>query len=150
MHPAPETLTGLLDELRSAGVQLWAEEGRIRFRAPAGALTEEHKALLREYRGEALALLEAEAAPTLTPDPAARHDPFPLTDVQGAYLVGRGPAYDYGGVACHAYAELRFDDLDPERLRTAWNTLVRRHDMLRAVVSPKATSGCCPKRPANP
>jgi len=147
VHPAPETLTGLLDELRSAGVQLWAEEGRIRFRAPAGALTEEHKALLREYRGEALALLEAEAAPTLTPDPAARHDPFPLTDVQGAYLVGRGPAYDYGGVACHAYAELRFDDLDPERLRTAWNTLVRRHDMLRAVVSPEGHQRVLPEAP---
>src|SRR5690606_37858139 len=129
VHPAPETLTGLLDELRSAGVQLWAEEGRIRFRAPAGALTEEHKALLREYRGDALALLAAEAAPTPAPGPDARHDACPLTRAQGASLVGRGPAYGYGGAACPAYAELRFDALDPERLRSAWNTLVRRHDM---------------------
>ena len=147
MHPAPDTLRPLLDELRSAGVHLWADGGRIRFRGPSGALTEEHRATLREHRDQVLALLEAEAAPSLTPDPAARHEPFPLTDVQGAYLVGRGPAYDYGGVACHAYAELEFDDLDPERLRGAWNALVRRHDMLRAVVSPEGHQRVLPEPP---
>ncbi|WP_435113289.1 amino acid adenylation domain-containing protein [Nocardiopsis synnemataformans] len=144
---APDALRPLLDELRAAGVHLWADDGRIRFRGPTGALTDEHRATLREHRDGVLALLEAEAAPSLTPDPGARHDPFPLTDVQGAYLVGRGPAYDYGGVACHAYAELEFDDLDPDRLRTAWNALVRRHDMLRSVVSPEGHQRVLPEPP---
>ncbi|WP_268742374.1 non-ribosomal peptide synthetase [Nocardiopsis dassonvillei] len=143
----PEDLRSLLDELRAAGVHLWADDGRIRFRGPAGALTDEHRATLREHRDGVLALLDAEAAPSLTPDPDARHDPFPLTDVQGAYLVGRGPAYDYGGVACHAYAELEFDDLDPDRLRAAWNALVRRHDMLRSVVSPEGHQRVLPEAP---
>ncbi|MEY9212482.1 amino acid adenylation domain-containing protein [Thermobifida halotolerans] len=114
---------------------LAALAGQLRYRAPAGTLTEQRRALLRAHRDEVVALLRAEEAPSLTPDPARRHDAFPLTDVQGAYLVGRGSAYDYGGVACHAYAELDLPPLDPDRLRGAWDALVRRHDMLRAVVS---------------
>ena len=39
----------------------------------------------------------------------------------------------YGGVACHAYGELHFPELDPPRLEAAWWSLVLRHDMLRAV-----------------
>ncbi|SJZ79319.1 pyochelin synthetase [Marinactinospora thermotolerans DSM 45154] len=141
------TLPALLADLRADGVHLWEDEGRIRFRAPTGTLTEERRALLRAHRDEILALLRAEARPRLTPDPAARHEPFPLTDVQGAYLVGRGTAYDYGGVACHAYAELEFDDLDPERLRRAWAALVERHDMLRVVVAAEGHQSVLPEAP---
>ncbi len=150
MQPTPATPDdprALLDALRAEGVHLWADAGRIHFRAPSGTLTDERRALLREHRDAVLALLEEPAAPALVPDPAARHEPFPLTDVQGAYLVGRGSAYDYGGVACHAYAELEFDDLDPDRLRTAWNALVDRHDMLRAVVSPEGHQQVLPEAP---
>ncbi|WP_028648005.1 non-ribosomal peptide synthetase [Nocardiopsis sp. CNT312] len=151
MQPTPastDDLRALLAELRADGVHLWADEGRIRFRAPSGALTDARRAALSESRDEILALLDERAQPELVPDPASRHEPFPLTDVQGAYLVGRGSAYDYGGVACHAYAELEFDDLEPERLRTAWNALVDRHDMLRAVVSPEGHQAVLPKAPA--
>ncbi|GAA3983107.1 amino acid adenylation domain-containing protein [Thermobifida alba] len=130
-----EPVATLLEQLRAEGVHLWEDGGRLRYRAPAGTLTDQRRALLRARRDEVVALLRAEEAPSLTPDPARRHDPFPLTDVQGAYLVGRGTAYDYGGVACHAYAELELPPLDPDRLRRAWDALVRRHDMLRAVVS---------------
>ncbi|MDE3722954.1 amino acid adenylation domain-containing protein [Nocardiopsis sp. N85] len=144
----PDDLTSLLDALRADGVHLWAEDGRIHFRAPSGTLTDAQRATLRDHRDRVLALLERESdAPALVPDPAARHEPFPLTDVQGAYLVGRGSAYDHGGVACHAYAEMEFDDLDPARLRTAWNALVDRHDMLRAVVSPEGHQVVLPKAP---
>ena len=147
MHTTSATLSAFLDDLRARGVHLWTEQGRIRFRAPRGALTEEHRALLRDRREEVQALLAAEAEPALVPDPAARHEPFPLTDVQTAYLIGRGSAYDYGGVACHAYVELAFDDLDPDRLRRAWNTLVARHDMLRAVVSAEGHQRVVPRAP---
>ncbi|GAB3456751.1 non-ribosomal peptide synthetase [Streptomonospora sediminis] len=140
-------LRDLLAELRAAGVHLWADGDRIRFRGPSGALTDDQRAVLREHRADVLALLAEQDTAELVPDPGSRHEPFPLTDVQGAYLVGRGPAYDYGGVACHAYAELEFGDLDPERLRTAWHTLVQRHDMLRAVVSAEGHQRVLPQAP---
>jgi amino acid adenylation domain-containing protein len=73
--------------------------------------------------------------PELVADPAHRHDPFPLTEIQRAYLVGRGSAYDLGGSSIHLYLEIEATGLDPERLRSALERLVRRQEMLRAVVS---------------
>ncbi len=43
--------------------------------------------------------------PTLRPDPEHRHDPFPPTDVQRAYWVGRTDTFALGGVGCHFYTE---------------------------------------------
>lgn len=68
--------------------------------------------------------------------PAAddRYLPVPLSDVQQAYLAGREPGFPLGGVGAHFFVEFDIIDLDVERLQQAWNTLIRRHDMLRAVV----------------
>ncbi|MEU8119213.1 amino acid adenylation domain-containing protein [Spirillospora sp. NPDC049024] len=121
----------LIAELAREGVHLWEEAGRLRFRAPQGVLTDERRALLAARKDELLEYLSRPAAPELVPDPAARHEPFPLTDVQAAYLLGRGDAFDYGGTACQVYAELAIEDLDPRRMEDAWNRLVERHDMLR-------------------
>ncbi|MFF8993941.1 amino acid adenylation domain-containing protein [Streptomyces sp. NPDC014983] len=65
-----------------------------------------------------------------------RFEPFPLTEIQYAYWVGRGPNFVLGNVAPHAYFELEGRRLDPEVLSAAWRRLVERHDMLRAVVGP--------------
>ncbi|MFD0663418.1 condensation domain-containing protein [Thermocatellispora tengchongensis] len=67
------------------------------------------------------------------PDP--RHEPFPLTDTQRAYLLGRGDVFELGNVTTHAYFEFE-GDLDVGRFATAWRLLVERHDMLRAVIDP--------------
>ncbi|MEV6520995.1 amino acid adenylation domain-containing protein [Longispora sp. NPDC051575] len=61
-------------------------------------------------------------------------DSFPLTEIQYAYWVGRGPNFVLGNVAPHAYFELDGKRLDPDLLTDAWRRLVQRHDMLRAVV----------------
>lgn len=128
------TLDSLINELEALGILLWVEEGQLRFRAPAGALTDDHKALLKSHKQELIARLSPEQQ-ALQTDPQHRHDPFPLTDVQAAYLVGRGSAYAYGGVGCHGYVELDMPDLDPVRLEQAWHRLIDRHDMLRAIVT---------------
>jgi amino acid adenylation domain-containing protein len=73
-----------------------------------------------------------------------RHEPFPLTELQYAYFVGRGSAFDLGGVSIHFYAEFDAATLDPERLREALERLVRRQEMLRAVVSPDGTQRILP------
>lgn len=79
---------------------------------------------------------EATQLPVLIPDLAKRHEPFPLTDVQQAYWVGRTSAFVLGDVATHSYLEFESPDLDLRRFQSAWRRLVDRHDMLRAIVLP--------------
>ncbi|MFI9604889.1 amino acid adenylation domain-containing protein [Streptomyces sp. NPDC052043] len=73
-------------------------------------------------------------APVLVPDPDQAHESFPLTDVQAAYHTGRDPRFTLGGVGTWHYTEFDGTDVDLDRLERAWNTLVRRHGMLRVVV----------------
>ncbi len=124
----------LVSDLESAGIQLWEDGGQLRFRAPKGEMAPERRALLRANKAALLDFLSAGKHVEVTAHPAERNDPFPLTDVQSAYLLGRSGAFAYGGVSCHAYGELTLDELVPVRLQEAWNRLIQRHDMLRAVV----------------
>ncbi|MCM6776659.1 amino acid adenylation domain-containing protein [Nocardia sp. CDC159] len=72
----------------------------------------------------------------IEPDPANAFEPFPLTDLQYAYLMGRSDVFELGGLGGHAYFEFTRDTGDPEQLRTAWNRVVDRHDALRMQVRP--------------
>lgn len=70
--------------------------------------------------------------PTLTPE--VIDAPFPLTDIQHAYWLGRSQDSHLGGVACHVYVEWELDALDLDRLERCWNRLIQRHGMLRAII----------------
>ena len=65
-----------------------------------------------------------------------KYDPFPLTEVQHAYLVGRDRKYEMGGVATHVYTEY-ITSLDILRLNGALNRVIARHPMLRTVFLPE-------------
>lgn len=77
-----------------------------------------------------------DSVPNFPPDPAHWHDPFPLTDVQQAYWVGRHGAFELGNVSTHNYDELEFTSLNLDHFNRAWQRLVARHGMLRAIVHP--------------
>ena len=77
--------------------------------------------------------------PVLRPEPEKRFAPFPLTDIQYAYWIGRNEAFELGNVSAHFYYELDTQNLDIQRLNEAWKKLTARHDMLRAVVRPNGT-----------
>jgi amino acid adenylation domain-containing protein len=68
-------------------------------------------------------------------DKERRYEPFPLTDIQQAYWVGRSSSFDLGNVATHSYSEFQFENLDLQRFKDAFCRLVQRHDMLRAIVT---------------
>jgi hypothetical protein len=89
-----------------------------------------------------------EPMPVATPDPEHRHDPFPLLEMQQAQWIGRAGAFDLGGVAAQVYLELDGADIDPQRLQRAWRQVVRRHEMLRAVVLPDGRQRILPDPPA--
>lgn len=134
-HSANAHLAELVDRLEAVGVQLWADAGQLRFRARPGALTDEDRAELARQRSALLEYLQDDTgADLLLADPDHAEDPFPLTDVQTAYLLGRSDGLDYGGVGCQVYLEADLTDADPQRLAAAWQNLIERHPMLRAVV----------------
>jgi amino acid adenylation domain-containing protein len=84
---------------------------------------------------------------TITPDPAGRHLPFDLTDIQQAYWVGRSGELELGNVGCHTYFETDSDELDIERYTAAWRRLIDRHDMLRVVFLPNGQQRIIEKVP---
>lgn len=102
------------------------------FEAPTVAGLAERIAALKQAGGEAL----GEVIPRLVSDPDHRYDPFPLTDIQHAYWVGREGAIELGNVASHRYIEIDVEHLDLERYQHAVRRLIARHDMLHAVVLP--------------
>ncbi|WP_162448499.1 non-ribosomal peptide synthetase [Phytoactinopolyspora mesophila] len=57
---------------------------------------------------------------------------FGLTDIQHAYLFGRRPGLELGGLAPRCYLELAGQNLDIDRFEAAAGELFERHDMLRA------------------
>ena len=67
-------------------------------------------------------------------DPEKQHEPFPLTDIQQAYWIGRHHSFELGNISAHEYMEVDCQDLDLERLSVALQRLIQRHDMLRAIV----------------
>jgi amino acid adenylation domain-containing protein len=74
--------------------------------------------------------------PTVVSAPGERYKPFPLTDIQQAYWIGRGSSFELGGVSCHAYHEVESQNLDVERLQFALRRMIDRHEMLRAIFLP--------------
>ncbi len=89
----------------------------------------------------------ARALPTVVARPEERYEPFPLTEIQQAYWVGRSRALELGGVACHVYREFETADLDLGRLERAVQLLLQRHDMLRAIVRPDGRQQVLPETP---
>ncbi|MCI3150428.1 amino acid adenylation domain-containing protein [Streptomyces sp. GB4-14] len=78
---------------------------------------------------------EGGALPVLVPDPEARHEPFPLTDLQQAYLVGRSNAFELGNVSTYFFIEVDVEEVDLTRLSESLRLMIARHDMLRAVMT---------------
>jgi pyochelin synthetase len=139
----------LLAELLKRGVKLRLADGRLDVLAPAGSLTQELRDELRLQRDQLIALLgraeKGEDLPEISLAPGQRHEPFPLTDMQHAYWVGRNSAVELGGVFTHSYFEFEREELDPQRLSESLRKVIDRHDMLRAVVQPDGKQRILPE-----
>jgi pyochelin synthetase len=136
----------LIDQVRRIGVQLWVDGENLRFRAPQGVLVADLKAKLTAAKADVIAELTRETKVLRAPQD--RFEPFPLTDVQAAYSVGRTSAFRWGGVGCHGYAEFALDHTvaspTGDEYRSAWRKVVDAHDMLRCVVHPDGYQVICP------
>lgn len=132
-----EILT-FLNELKRKSIELSVHDEKIKVHAPKEAVTSEIKEQIVQYRDEIITFLNKNKdglkLPVLHADVENRYEPFSLTDVQQAYWVGRNSDYDLGNVATHVYYEFEEENLNSEGIEKAWNRLIKRHDMLRAVV----------------
>jgi amino acid adenylation domain-containing protein len=134
------TAARLIQELARHDIRLFTDGEQLRIRAPRGTLTPELRSKLALHRQDILAALRSKIVKNfqtaLLPDRRKRFEPFPLTDIQRAYYVGRSGDFDLGNVACHAYYEVESLYLDLPRLALAFRKIIERHDMLRAIVLP--------------
>lgn len=134
-------LRGLgLDSMTAA--RLWlAVQGECAADVPLGWLTEattvgEYAVRVADHASQAVPVQGAGAVGAqVAADPDALHEPFPLTPLQEAYLIGKEPELQADAVGCHLYREFDVPALDTERLRAAWQRLVEHHDILRATVT---------------
>ncbi len=79
----------------------------------------------------------AQASRSLIVSDADRaYEPFPLTDMQQAYWLGRTEEFGMGAVSGHTYLELEAPGLDITRLNLALELLIQEQAMLRAIVLP--------------
>lgn len=129
----------LIQEYEMFGIHLWLENEKLKFRAEKGTLTEERKQKLVEHKSEIIEFLSKRDKIVMEHKEETQFEPFQLTDIQAAYLVGRKSVYEYGGVGCHAYVELAMKPMDKEKLEKAWHRVVERHPMLRAIINTDGT-----------
>jgi amino acid adenylation domain-containing protein len=87
---------------------------------------------------------------TVVSDPASRHLPFPLTEIQQAYWAGRNPVFELGGRSVHAYTEIEGVGLALPRLERAWQRMIERHEALRTIILPDGTQRVLETVPAYP
>ncbi|CAF1079983.1 unnamed protein product, partial [Adineta steineri] len=67
-------------------------------------------------------------------DELSRYEPFPVTEIQLAYLVGREGAMNLGNVSTFSYSEYDFSStFDIDCLERALNYLIQRHEALRLI-----------------
>ena len=126
-------IEGLLHELHREGVQIWSENGRVRYRARKGAMTPERIAEIRAQQHEITTFLEeaqslAGELPPVTP--ACRTGILPLSFAQERLwflnqLGFQGPSYN---IATTIQLEGK---LDTDALARSFAEVVRRHESLR-------------------
>lgn len=126
-------MSTFLEELQQRNIVLWESGGKLRFRAPEGVFTDALRQQVSEQKEAILAALRQQNG--VQHHPEQRHEPFPLTDVQAAYLLGRTSAWEAGETGCHGYAELEIST--PERwsavdFQHAWQRMAACHAMLQA------------------
>jgi yersiniabactin nonribosomal peptide synthetase len=102
----------------------------VRAESMAPETITEIAAYLQSQRSDA----DVPDGPAVVADAEHRYDPFPLTEVQQSFVLGRTNAFEIGNVSIHRYSEFDLENLDVGRLSAAFNRLIQRHDMLRAVL----------------
>src|SRR5690242_5233739 len=93
-----------VSRLHELDVKMSVEGDRLFCDAPEGVLTADLRGEIALRKQELLDFLtKTSRLPQAMAAPDQRYAPFPLTDVQQAYWLGRSGAFVLGNVAAHVY-----------------------------------------------
>ncbi|WP_163856832.1 non-ribosomal peptide synthetase/type I polyketide synthase [Paenibacillus elgii] len=125
----------IIDRFRERGIELWAEEGKLRFRAPKGTLTPELRTELQAHKDMLLVyLLEEKGGGGLSGlplAPIARHGEMPLSFAQQRLWFMQ--QMDPTNISYNVPMTVRIEGaLDADILERCLNEIIRRHEALRA------------------
>ncbi len=133
------TVPAYIAELQNKGVNLYVKDGKIGYKAPKGVITAEDVEFIKSNKQLCIdyILKDSLSMKDLLKKSTGEQvfEKFQLTDIQSSYLMGRSNIFEYGGLSCQIYIELKYDSLDVPTVENIWNTLIQRHDMLRASIS---------------
>ncbi|EYU16536.1 non-ribosomal peptide synthetase [Photorhabdus aegyptia] len=121
--------------LRNLGIELWVDDEQLRFRAPPGVFTDVLKQQVRTQKTAIIELLKAEIDNSIVVDSNALFEPFPLTPIQEAYLLGRSRGMPYGGLPCQAYLEVEISHLLCDKFEQSLNETIKQYSVLRTRIS---------------
>ena len=124
----------LLLSYQVKGVNLSVNDDKLKVSAPQNTLTDEDKRVLKENKEKILEYLSMHPESKIVADPENRYEEFPLTDIQSSYLIGQDTMYKYGGTNCKICSEFEFDELDRDKVQSAWHELIKHNDMMHAVI----------------
>ncbi len=90
---------------------------------------------------------ESADLPQIQPDKQNWHEPFPLSEIQEAYLIGRSEGIELGNISCYGYDDLDVLDWDRARFESALDKMIARHGMLRCVITAEGRQNVLPTAP---
>jgi amino acid adenylation domain-containing protein len=126
------TLVELLSTLHKRDIRLWVEDGRLRYDAPAGSLTPDLLALLKQKKADLIALLQEirQDSTRTVLRPAERGANVELSFAQQRlWLIDQ---MEPGNPAYNLPAAIRLTGrLDQRALEQSLNLLIERHEILR-------------------
>ena len=123
---------GFLSSLYKRGVRLWAEDGRLRFQAPKGALASEDLDKLRAFRAEIIELIgQMEFASNIPLQPRPAGCQVPLTATQLLAWNGIQKSDEKLSIRFCTIGVRIFGPLNAQLLKESIDALVRRHESLR-------------------
>ncbi|TVP65605.1 MAG: amino acid adenylation domain-containing protein [Nodularia sp. (in: Bacteria)] len=149
------SIAEFLSHLNELDIKISTDGISLHCNAPKGKLTPNLRTQLAEYKTEIIKFLNQDNLTIrypefakIVPNLKERYQPFPLTDIQQAYWIGRQADFQLGNVSTHTYVEVEKANLDPECLEKAWQRLIEHHEMLRAIVQPDGQQIILPQVPA--
>jgi hypothetical protein len=134
--PSADGLVDVLFELRTRGITVWFDDGRLRYRALRGKPAEEDLETLRANRTRILELLDRESVhPEAQPHvvPRAHTGPVPLTFTQRLQWNGLGLLHRPSMRSVAAVLQLTGQP-DFQVLQRCFAELITRHESLRTRV----------------
>lgn len=125
----------LIIDLYNKGIEFWIDKGELHYRAK-NKIQDDDKDQIYQHKYEIIDTLQSNKKMLIQDcDCSKPYEEYNLTEIQSAYLLGRGKNFRYGGVSSHVYFEVKFPLLDQKRTTKIWDMLIERHDNLRLVIN---------------